>query len=377
MASFEKRGTTWRYVFYATVDGKRKKIQKGSFKTKTEARKHASELEAYYNRGFSLDNTVVFHEYFQNWIAVNKENKVSYKQFMKYEKMHEYLKAAFPYDLLKDITKPTYQKFLNEYSATHSTDSVRKLNAAVRNVMDDAIHDGLILKNPTYKAVTVGGKKSKANNLKFLEYEQYKALKLYLEGVDTLPAHFLLLTLVTGARFSEIQQLKVSDFNFLHNKLHLPGTKTDTSDRTISLDVQTMKRMKHFIDNRPTHINGHIFSHYGTLVSNNTINGTLAAACKELKAISESKVEASGELKKFIDDLKAMNKPFKFDKVVTCHALRHTHCSVLIAEGISIHYISKRLGHKNIGVTMSVYSHLLEQSFEKEDEKAIKFLESI
>ncbi|TDM03697.1 hypothetical protein ERX40_00600 [Macrococcus carouselicus] len=72
-----------------------------------------------------------------------------------------------------------------------------------------------------------------------------------------------------------------------------------------------------------------------------------------------------------------MNKPFKFDKVVTCHALRHTHCSVLIAEGISIHYISKRLGHKNIGVTMSVYSHLLEQSFEKEEEKAIKFLESM
>ncbi|TDM03698.1 hypothetical protein ERX40_00605 [Macrococcus carouselicus] len=58
--------------------------------------------------------------------------------------------------------------------------------------MDDAIHDGLILKNPTYKAVTVGGKESKAANLKYLEYEQYKALKLYLEGIDTLLAHWQL-----------------------------------------------------------------------------------------------------------------------------------------------------------------------------------------
>ena len=51
------------------------------------------------------------------------------------------------------------------------------------------------------------------------------------------------------------------------------------------------------------------------------------------------------------------------------HMLRHTHCSYLLAKGISIYYISKRLGHKNISVTTEVYSHLLEETY-KEDEKA-------
>ena len=59
-------------------------------------------------------------------------------------------------------------------------------------------------------------------------------------------------------------------------------------------------------------------------------------------------------------------------KEITSHALRHTHCSYLLAKGISIYYISKRLGHKNISVTTEVYSHLLEETYKEEDEKQRK-----
>ncbi|RIN21125.1 hypothetical protein BU061_13210 [Staphylococcus succinus] len=30
------------------------------------------------------------------------------------------------------------------------------------------------------------------------------------------------------------------------------------------------------------------------------------------------------------------------------HSIRHTHCSYLLHNGLSIYYISKRLGHRNI-----------------------------
>lgn len=57
------------------------------------------------------------------------------------------------------------------------------------------------------------------------------------------------------------------------------------------------------------------------------------------------------------------------------HSIRHTHCSYLLHSGVSIYYISKRLGHKNIKTTMDVYSHLLDETAKAENDKAIHALE--
>lgn len=46
------------------------------------------------------------------------------------------------------------------------------------------------------------------------------------------------------------------------------------------------------------------------------------------------------------------------DRQITIHALRHTHASLLLAEGISIDTISRRLGHENSKVTREIYLHV-------------------
>jgi integrase len=51
---------------------------------------------------------------------------------------------------------------------------------------------------------------------------------------------------------------------------------------------------------------------------------------------------------------------------VTFHALRHTHASQLIHEGVDIVTISKRLGHAKPDITLRVHAHL----FHKDDGKA-------
>jgi integrase len=43
---------------------------------------------------------------------------------------------------------------------------------------------------------------------------------------------------------------------------------------------------------------------------------------------------------------------------INLHALRHTHASSLIAAGVDILTISRRLGHANPKITLSVYGHL-------------------
>lgn len=58
----------------------------------------------------------------------------------------------------------------------------------------------------------------------------------------------------------------------------------------------------------------------------------------------------------------------------TLHSLRHTHCSYLLGNGVSIYYISQRLGHKNISITTKVYSHLLKDHYEEDNDKTLILL---
>jgi integrase len=47
---------------------------------------------------------------------------------------------------------------------------------------------------------------------------------------------------------------------------------------------------------------------------------------------------------------------------ITLHALRHTHVSQLIAAGADVVSVSRRIGHGNPSITLSVYSHLFGSS---------------
>jgi integrase len=51
---------------------------------------------------------------------------------------------------------------------------------------------------------------------------------------------------------------------------------------------------------------------------------------------------------------------------VTFHALGHTLASQLIAQGVDIVTISKRLGHAKPSVTLAIYAHM----FTSDDRKA-------
>ena len=46
------------------------------------------------------------------------------------------------------------------------------------------------------------------------------------------------------------------------------------------------------------------------------------------------------------------------------HSLRHTHATLLIAEGVSIPTVSRRLGHSSIATTSKIYVHAIQSADE-------------
>jgi integrase len=57
--------------------------------------------------------------------------------------------------------------------------------------------------------------------------------------------------------------------------------------------------------------------------------------------------------------------------MVSFHALRHTHASALIAAGLDVVVISRRLGHASPNITLRICGHL----FKRDDSAAARAIE--
>ncbi len=57
----------------------------------------------------------------------------------------------------------------------------------------------------------------------------------------------------------------------------------------------------------------------------------------------------------FVKTLSALHR------TITPHALRHTHASLLMEQGINIDIIFGRLGHENSSITREIYLHVTEK----------------
>ena len=87
------------------------------------------------------------NEYFKTWCETFKLSTViprtykSYASAIKHISEHSIGKKS-----LKNISRYHYQNFINDFSKSHSKESIRKSNGYIRTSLDDAVYEGLITK---------------------------------------------------------------------------------------------------------------------------------------------------------------------------------------------------------------------------------------
>lgn len=340
-----------KWGYYFGHDGKR--YRKQGYKTKREATEAETQAKNHLMQGIIINNKSSFIDYYNQWIDVNKKGVITDRAYQTFVNAINQFKTFLEIENITDIRMDNfnttlYRKFIKWYGENHATESVRKIHNCIKASIEDAIQEGLMLKDPTYKAVVKGTKPTQREDDKFMSIKQYKGLKDYVKGTYKQSYLFIYILIITGARFGEVQALNKSDLNFVKNTIHLPGTKTETSDRTIDVPKMDMKYIETALSHMPTNMSGQIFNTGTSLITNNAVAKVLQKYCLE------------NQLGKY-----------------TLHSIRHTHCSYLLHNGVSIYYISKRLGHRNIKTTMDVYSHLLDETAEIEKDKAMTALEAM
>ncbi|MBD8069929.1 tyrosine-type recombinase/integrase [Bacillus sp. PS06] len=372
MASIRKRvgikRTSYEFTVSHTVNGESKPIKKGGFRTKSEAKAAAAELEAQLAKGLNpVTKKISFVEYFDEWIGLYKKDKVSTTTLKHYEYSLNAVREYFSGTPIQNINGQEYQKFLNWFGSNKAKETVAKVHGHIKSCVKDAIEDQLIQIDFTRKAKphwTVQAKKSIEKHLNYGDSEQL--LQTIWSKVDEgLGYSLLLLILTSGLRFGKAVGLTRKDFDFTENtikinktwgykKNSLPGfglTKNEQSNRTIRLDKITMNHFKELFNTTPTNIHELVFY----------------SPESKYKVISNT--NANNLLKKLLLELNI--------EPITVHGLRHTHASVLLYKKLSIHYVSERLGHSDIETTLKEYTHVITELRLQEEQDTVQIFESM
>ncbi|WP_367342278.1 tyrosine-type recombinase/integrase [Limosilactobacillus sp.] len=363
MAQFIKRSRFWTArLRWTDSAGKKHSKSKSGFKVKRDAQAWAAKAENKINQGVAIDKQISLANYYDRWIKTYKDKKLAQITLDRYKYTGEALRSFFGNIPIKNINRQHYQQFINKYGSNHAPDTVKKVNSIIHSCVKSAILDDYLTKNFTQRVELIANQ-DRVLNVDYLNLKEIKRLKTAtMEGIKRRPgftSRYMIITAIyTGMRLSEIQALTWNDIDWICQTISISKSwdmrtkqfkpaKSKSSNRTIKVNQQLLDCLKHLQQNNSTMV---FMNQYGTIPTSNAVNKTLRQLLKKLHI---------------------HRKNFHF------HSLRHSHVALLLANGVGIYGISKRLGHNDISTTTKVYAYLLDEYQNKVDQKIISALSSL
>lgn len=226
-----KRGKTWSYYFdLGKIDGKRKKKEKGGFRTKKEAEQAlTAAMNEYNNAGTVFEpSEITVSDYLDQWYDLYCKPNLRYNTQLGYLKIIEvHLKPKFGLYKLKALNATSLQEYanslkLNGYSKNHITGILTVFQSA----MDYAVEPlHYITQNPM-KLIKYPKVERKPRERIILSLDEWQQIIKRFEGSRYyIP---LMIGFYTGLRISEAFGLTWDDIDF--------------ENRAISVNKQIVKR---------------------------------------------------------------------------------------------------------------------------------------
>lgn len=381
----------WSYYFEAAqIDGKRKRIEKGGFRTKAEAlAAGAKALHEYNNCGSPFNpSEISVADYLDMWLdtycKVNfKDNTI--RNYEKYIRLH--IKPAIGQYKLKALTPANIQQLIyDKFNEGYSRNTIASIKGVLTSSLSYAVEPlkyiqsspAVYVKMPLARAKAKIPTRSEPHIV--LTKEQLKIIfNRFPDGTSDYIA--MQLGYRCGLRIGEAFALCFNDIDYKNKTLTvnhqvqwidghwtLVPPKYD-SIRTIDIDDITldMLRRKQL---RQEQAKQFYAEHYTYLyvdengIINTDGNGRLwnAVSVRENGTYIQARTMQHTSHIIHTD----LNMPdFDF------HSLRHTHATLLAEAGVPVKDLQYRLGHKNVETTLKYYVHRTDE-MRKETMQKIK-----
>ena len=322
-----------------------------------EARIKLAEFVTQVNKGQYYNTDYTFFEFAQIWLdEVQRPNSSP----ITIDKYKSYLNnRIIPYIgsyKLKNLSVPILTGYFNECKKFTtltktprpiSKSTLEKIVEIVSAIMQKAYEWEMISSNPCSRIKVKydnmpseidKNKKLGDKKTQIVSYskEEYKSVLSGLLNESELFRLFIETALKTGMSKEELLGLRWEDFN--------------KENKTLSVRVVRLMHKGNIIEKQPK-----AHSRLRTI----TIPDSLVSLLSDYKNSSDFIFD--GINPNSINS--SWNKFLKRNNIrkIRIHDLRHTHATLLLAQGVDIKTISERLGHSNISITMNTYTDVLKE----------------
>lgn len=414
-----KNGTfSYQYRFeIASVDGKRKWKTKSGFTTKREAKEAAKLAQQTYEQVGQVvePSDMSYADFLDRWLE-NRALDCAESTIKGYEKkVRLYIKPELGAYRLKSITKDNLQDFVTKmFNDGFSKNTISSVKGIITKSFDFAEDRNYIVHTPATKLVipTKLQPEVKTRNKKHVYIPKNVMKKIFERFPEGSSAYIpLMIGYHTGLRLGEIYALVWEDIDFENKTLSVnrqvqwhAGERTEEekkrtngtsisngywyfaepkyrSYRTIDVDdilLEALKRehqkqlkAKDYYDeyyNQYYCDNEMIFKKSDDVLPINRISQEETTNKVDFICRREDGSYVSPRTTQHISHI--IHTQLNFPQYDT-HSLRHTHGTLLRESGADFVYIQRRLGHKNLQVTIEIYTNHLTDSIKEKGNIAL------
>lgn len=248
----------------------------------------------------------------------------------------------------------------------YSYETIKNKRRILRTIFNEALRYEWITKNPVC-ATKIGAGNSNNCIIPVGEKEVFSIAeaKVFLQAVNAIPDYeqnkraCIKIALLCGLRTAEILGLRWNDIDFENkvikvrrNRLYNPSIgyyekepKTKTSKRDVPMPADLIQELQSYKDWFRIAIDDFDNHPEDFYIASNLDREPVHA---QAIAYWITKIEKENNLKH-----------------VSTHGLRHTYCSILLANNVPIQTVSKYMGHSDSTVTLQVYAHFIPDTQEK------------
>lgn len=270
---------------------------------------------------------------------------------------------------LDKLTPAICQNAINELANKHPYQ--KGYISDLGQVIKYGVTLGLIKENPLNRTIKPRLKKKKQIKKEFYTKEE---LERFLDSAKKAGFKWYVLFRVlayTGIRFGEMASLIWNDINFSESTLTISKTrsvdtknkpiittpKTESSNRTIYLDSQTLQDLLYLRYEQQKNV---------IYLGESSIKNDLVFPTYHGDYLRPHGVDYH---------LRRIAKEAGIERI-KIHGFRHTHASLCFEAGMSMQDVKERLGHSTIQTTMDVYTHVTKGQAKASAEQFAKFMQA-
>ncbi len=303
--------------------------------------------------------------YFEKWM---KGRELSIRASTLYAQKCEYQNAsAFPIDSagqtlgslrLSKIEAQNIRDLQAHLAEKHSTGYTNQVIGVIRHMLNDAVKERIIDWNPCDALKSVKRTEEEARDTIHRALTEEETVKFFEAAKDSYYIHLYTFLINTGLRIGEAGGLYVSDIHDGKIRVKRTLTKTSKGETVVGEDVKTKAGIRTVPLTKAAAAAITAQRATNAILFDGNVTGMEVRIFRSAKGLILKDASVS-------EDIRAICEKAGVTKF-TPHAFRDTFATRAIESGMNPKTLQEILGHSDIGMTMNLYAHVMEETKEKE-----------